>query len=246
MGGCVLELASVSLIPTLKAIILSAFTQGWFCMLNWIEFGTCYDQSFEPHIQKCHSVVYKNWGQSFWNKWSLSWITEIEGWIWFYSQLNITNHKPLHRCAFIFNDHCILSLVRKKFVSLHINDSSWNTAFIVQSILIVSQPSRKNGLKGELWSMMSKSMKKINYKAKKQFWTSYYTNGIECITSFAIAGTTRRGAHLFLCPTLSIAPQEIFIVEIVSRWHNGISNWMNELVDGWMKVFTLCMGRGKK
>lgn len=96
MGGCVLELASVSLIPTLKAIILSAFTQGWFCMLNWIEFGTCYDQSFEPHIQKCHSVVYKNWGQSFWNKWSLSWITEIEGWIWFYSQLNITNHKPLH------------------------------------------------------------------------------------------------------------------------------------------------------
>lgn len=96
MGGCVLELASVSLIPTLKAIILSAFTQGWFCMLNWIEFGTCYDQSFESPIQKCHSVVYKNWGQSFWNKWSLSWITEIEGWIWFYSQLNITNHKPLH------------------------------------------------------------------------------------------------------------------------------------------------------
>lgn len=88
--------ANVSSVPTLKAIILSAFIHGWFCVFNWIEFGTCYGQSFHAQIQKCHRIVYKNWVQSLWKQWSLVWKIDIEGWIWLYSQLNTTNSKPLH------------------------------------------------------------------------------------------------------------------------------------------------------
>lgn len=88
--------ANVSSVPTLKAIILSAVTHGWFCVFNWIEFGTCSGQSFHAQIQKCHRIVYKNWVQSLWKKWSLLWKIDIEGWMWLYSQLNTTNPKPLH------------------------------------------------------------------------------------------------------------------------------------------------------
>ena len=44
--------------------------------------------------------------------------------------------------------------------------------------------------KREFCSVMGKSMKKRNNRAKKQLWASYYyTNGIGCIISFAIMGT---------------------------------------------------------
>lgn len=49
-----------------------------------------------------------------------------------YSELNMTNHKPLHIKVDVASSS---SLFRRDFVVLHIHDSSGNKTVLVQSIL---------------------------------------------------------------------------------------------------------------
>lgn len=157
------------------------------------------------------------------------------GWMWFYSQLNITNHKPLYikgDAASSFNDHHSSSLFRKDCVVPHIHNRSWNKTYFAKHFGSLSTSRRKMDWKREFCSMMGKSMKKRNYGVKEQFWTSYYyKNGIEYVVSFAITGTIRvRYFYIQLChknksEELSCTVEKKFLK---TEWNSKLNEWISK------------------
>lgn len=64
-----------------------------------------------------------------------------------------------------------------------------------------------------------------------------HKNRIECVISFAITSTVGVRESSIFISNLAIASQtKLCCCDEVSGWHDGISNWMNELVNGWMNV----------